>query len=167
MEHMEVGLSEEELDTMTGRFLTFHLGEEVFGIGIHHVTEIIGLQTINKLPETPDYMQGVINLRGRIIPVIDIGMKFSQGKKAYTDRTCIVVVETQQLTAGLIVDHVSEVMTIDEENIAPPPDLRKSNCSRYISGVGKMGGDVVLLLDCEQLFNDDEAQMIQKTNKMQ
>lgn len=149
-----------ETEEMKGRFLTFHLGGEVFGIGIQHVTEIIGLQTINKLPETPDYIQGVINLRGKIIPVIDMGMKFGSEKSDYTDRTCIIVIETQELSAGLIVDHVSEVMTIDEANIAPPPDVNGSACCRYINGVGKVDGEVVILLDCEQLFNNQETQII-------
>lgn len=149
-----------ETEEMKGRFLTFHLDGEVFGIGIQHVTEIIGLQTINKLPETPDYIQGVINLRGKIIPVIDMGIKFGREKSDYTDRTCIVVIETQQLSAGLIVDHVSEVMAIEEANIAPPPDVNGSACCRYINGVGKVDGKVVILLDCEQIFNNQETQMI-------
>jgi len=152
-------------DTMKGRFLTFHLGEEVFGIGIHHVTEIIGLQAINRLPETPDYIQGIINLRGKIIPVIDMGMKFGSEKSDYTDRTCIVVIETQQLSAGLIVDYVSEVITIDEVNIAPPPDVNGSNCCRYINGVGKVDGKVVILLDCEKFFNIEETQIIQASKR--
>jgi purine-binding chemotaxis protein CheW len=160
-----IDLTVETEDTMKGRFLTFHLGGEVYGIGIHHVTEIIGLQTINKLPETPDYIQGIINLRGKIIPVIDMGMKFGREKNVYTDRTCIVVIETQQLSAGLIVDHVSEVITIDEVNIAPPPDVNGSNCCRYINGVGKIDGEVVILLDCEQLFNYEETQIIKASKK--
>ena len=156
---------EETEDTMEGRFLTFDLGEEVFGIKIRHVTEIIGLQTINKLPEMPDYIQGIINLRGKIVPVIDMGMKFKRAKKDYSDRTCIVVVETQQLTAGLIVDNVAEVMTIHEADIAPPPELDTGIGSRYLSGVGKVDGDVVILLDCEKLFNEEETQTIYASKK--
>ena len=160
MDNAGLNTLEETEDTMEGRFLTFDLGEEVFGIKIRHVTEIIGLQTINKLPEMPDYIQGIINLRGKIVPVIDMGMKFKRAKKDYSDRTCIVVVETQQLTAGLIVDNVAEVMTINETDIAPPPELDLGVGCRYLSGVGKVDGDVVILLDCEQLFNEEETQTI-------
>jgi purine-binding chemotaxis protein CheW len=158
-----LNLLEQAEDTMKGRFLTFDLGEEVFGIGIHHVTEIIGLQTINKLPEMPDYIQGIINLRGKIVPVIDMGMKFRRPKKDYSDRTCIIVIETQHLTAGLIVDHVAEVMAIDDSNIAPPPELESGINCRYLNGVGKVNGEVVILLDCEQLFNDEETQIIRES----
>jgi len=165
MNDAELVLNEEMEDTMKGRFLSFDLGEEVFGINIHHVTEIIGLQTINKLPETPDYIQGIINLRGKIVPVIDMGMKFQRSKKEYSDRTCIIVIENERLTAGLIVDHVAEVMTIDEANIAPPPELDIGIACRYLSGVGKVDGEVVILLDCEQIFNDEETQIIQDQKK--
>lgn len=163
MENAELDTLEQSEDTMKGRFLTFDLEKEVYGIKIHHVTEIIGLQTINKLPDMPDYIQGIINLRGKIIPVIDMGIKFKRDKKDYSDRTCIIVVETQRFTAGLIVDHVAEVMTIDEADIAPPPELDTCIGCRYLSGVGKVGKEVVILLDCEKLFNDEETQTIYAT----
>jgi purine-binding chemotaxis protein CheW len=145
----------EEMEDSKDRFLTFDLGTEQYGIVINQVTEIIGLQAINRLPETPDYIQGVINLRGKIIPVIDLGMKFRRVKRDYTDRTCIIVVETQHLTAGLVVDNVDEVILI--KDISPPPDLAAGIGSRYIQGIGKVNEDIVILIDCERFFNDEET----------
>ncbi len=150
----------EQLDTMSGRYLTFTVGEEVFGIEIRAVTEIIGMQPINTLPETPEYIRGIINLRGRIIPVIDMRIKLNKEATEYTDRTCIIVIETQELTAGLIVDMVAEVLTVETENIVPPPEVGGAS-SRYISGIGKVNGEVKLLLDCGKLFGNEEAPQLQ------
>lgn len=155
---------EEHEDTQHGRFLTFALGEEVFGIEIGHVTEIIGMQPITTLPEVPDYIKGIINLRGKIIPVIDIRIKFSKETIAYTDRTCIIVIDIEQIAMGLIVDNVSEVVTIDDENIVPPPDQRTGIQNKYIRGIGKAEGEVKLLLDCSKLFNEEEVHTILENN---
>lgn len=152
-----VEIKEKPEDTLSGRFLTFMLGDESFGIEIRYVTEIIGIQPIHKLPETSGYIRGVINLRGRIIPVIDMRLRFKKKELAYSDRTCIVVVETGQAVAGLIVDQVAEVLTI--QDIVPPPDLQSGKISRAISGIGKAGGDVKLLLDCEKLFSEEETEL--------
>ena len=155
-------MAEAAEDTMHGRFLTFYVGQEVFGIKIRVVKEIIGLQPINTLPEVPAYIRGVINLRGRIIPVIDMRLKLKKEEADYTDRTCIIVIETQQISAGLIVDQVAEVLSIGEENICPPPELGKEISSRYINGIGKVDGQVNLLLDCEKLFSGTETQILEQ-----
>lgn len=146
-----------EEDTQRGRFLTFSLGEEVFGVEIKFVTEIIGLQPITPIPETPDYILGIVNLRGKIIPVMDMRLKFGLEQISYDDRTCIIVIETDDITIGLIVDNVAEVLMIDDENIVPPPDIRTGLQNRYISGIGKAGNEVKLLLSCEKLFFEEEA----------
>ena len=158
--NLEKELFEQEEDTQHGRFLTFNLGEEVYGIEIEYVTEIIGLQQITKIPEVADYIKGIINLRGKIIPVIDMRLKFNKEPIEYDDRTCIVVVDTQDVIVGLIVDKVAEVMTIDDENIAPPPSYKSGIRNRYIRGIGKIGDEVKLLLDCKKLFDDNETQEI-------
>ena len=151
---------EEVTDTMHGRYLTFALGEEVYGIEIRFVTEIIGLQPVNSIPEAPAYIKGVINLRGKIIPVIDMRLKFKKQPAEYTDRTCIIVIETQTFSVGLIVDQVAEVLTMADGDIVPPPDAWVSAGRRYLSGIGKVDGQVKLLLDCDKLFTDDEAEAI-------
>jgi purine-binding chemotaxis protein CheW len=152
MENMEY----EEEDTQHGRYLTFALGDEAYGLEIGHVTEIVCIQPITPIPEVPEYVKGVINLRGKIIPVIDVRKRFGRQSAEYDDRTCIVVVDIQDVSAGLIVDYVSEVITIDDANIVPPPDYRSGAQTRYIKAIGKVGDDVKLLLDCEKLFRDGE-----------
>ena len=152
-------------DTQHGRFLTFALGAEDYGIEIKFVTEIIGIQEINKLPEVPDYIKGIVNLRGKIIPVIDVRLKFKKKPIEYTDRTCIIVIDTGDIGVGLIVDSVSEVISIDDENIVPPPDSRTGIQNKYIQGIGRVDDRIELLLDCERLFMDDEVQAISEINE--
>jgi len=159
MTDQEVLLEELE-DTQRGRYLTFDLEEEVFGIEIRFVKEIIGIQPVTKLPDVPDYIKGIINLRGRIIPLIDMRLKLKKPAAEYTDRTCIIVVETAEVTVGLIVDNVSEVLSVGEDNIVPPPDARAGVQNSYISGIGKVGDEIKLLLDCEKLFMEEEMQII-------
>jgi purine-binding chemotaxis protein CheW len=161
MEENEAFLEEQE-DTQHGRYLTFNLGEEVFGLEIRYVTEIIGMQPVTKIPEVASYIKGIINLRGKIIPVIDMWLKFGKEPVEYNDRTCIVVIDTQELVVGLIVDKVSEVMVIDDTDIVPPPDQRTGIRNRYIQGIGKVDGNVKLLLDCKLLLDVDEVQDIKE-----
>lgn len=158
---MENKVIYEEEDTQHGRFLTFALGEESFGLEISYVKEIVGMQPITAIPEVQAYVKGIINLRGRIIPVIDMRVKFGKEESEYCDRTCIVVVEIQEIQIGLIVDEVSEVLTIDDGNIVPPPPVKTGASNRYIKAIGKTGSGVKLLLDCDRLFHDDELTKIQ------
>jgi purine-binding chemotaxis protein CheW len=145
-----------EEDTQKGRFLTFSLGKESYGIEIQYVTEIIGIQTITQIPELPEYVKGIINLRGKIIPVMDVRLRFKKEPREYNDRTCVVVVDISDLSIGLIVDSVSEVITIQEQDIVEPPQMNKGFNNRYIKKIGKVGNDVKLLLDCEKVLTEDE-----------
>ncbi len=150
----------EEEDTQQDKFLTFSIGNETYGIEIRIVTEIIGIQPITEVPEVPEYVKGIINLRGKIIPVMDIRLRFKKEFREYNDRTCVIVVDVRDLSLGFIVDGVSEVIAIPEENIVPPPSLKASH-NKYIKGIGKVGEEVKLLLDCDKLFNEaDEAAFI-------
>lgn len=153
----------EEEDTQKGRFLTFSMGRETYGIEIKYVTEIIGIQTITEVPELPDYVKGIINLRGKIIPVMDVRLRFKKEPKEYNDRTCVIVVDIRDISIGLIVDSVSEVLTIPEQDIVEPPLTNKGTQSRYVKAIGKVGADVKLLLDCEKLLTDDEMSKINST----
>lgn len=150
-----------EEDTQHGRFLTFTLEDEVYGIEIKYVTEIIWIQSITKVPEVPHYVKGIINLRGKIIPVIDVRLKFGKEPMEYDDRTCIVVIDINEVSVGLIVDNVDEVLTIDDQDIAAPPASKTGFENRYIKGIGKAGEKVQLLLDCEKLLQSDEMEMIE------
>jgi len=149
-----------EEDTLKGRFLTFAIGKEEYGIEIRHVTEIIGIQPISQVPELPGYLKGIINLRGKIIPVMDVRLRFKKEPMEYSDRTCIIVVDISNISVGLIVDKVAEVLAIPDENIVPPPELKTGFHNRYIKGIGKSGDEVKLLLDCEKLLNDEEIECL-------
>ena len=150
-------------DTQKGKFLTFSVGREAYGIEIKFVTEIIGIQDITEVPELPNYVKGIINLRGKIIPVIDVRLRFKKQPKEYNDRTCIVVIEIKDISIGLIVDNVAEVINIDDNNIVPPPDIKTGFHNRYVRGIGKVGNEVKLLLDCDKLLNEDELENLNKT----
>ncbi|MDD2483744.1 MAG: chemotaxis protein CheW [Eubacteriales bacterium] len=151
---------ERQEDTQYGKYLTFALGEEIYGIEIRHVIEIIGIQAITKVPNVPAYVKGIINLRGKIIPAIDMRLKFNKEPLAYNDRTCIIVIEINQIPVGLIVDFVDEVLNISDEDIAPPPNTKTNANNKYIQGIGKSGDQVQLLLDCEELLLTEEVSLI-------
>jgi purine-binding chemotaxis protein CheW len=153
-------LSESVEDTQKGKFLTFSIGKESYGLEIKYVTEIIGIQDITSIPEMPIYVKGIINLRGKIIPVIDVRLRFKKEPRDYNERTCIIVVDIKDISIGLIVDHVAEVLVITTENIVPPPDSKIGFHNRYVKGIGKTGSEVKLLLDCDKLLNDDEIDVI-------
>ena len=155
-------LLEEEEDTQHGRFLTFLLGEELYGIGIQYITEIGGMQLITKLPEAADYIKGIIYLRGKIIPVIDMRLKFKKNEIEYSDRTCIIVIDTTEIHVGLIVDNVADVVTLNDDMIAPPPGEKSGIQSKYIEGIGKTADRVVILLNCVKLFLEKEIEEITK-----
>lgn len=146
----------EEQDTQKDRFLTFMIDKEFYGIEINYVTEIVGIQSITAMPEMPDYIKGIINLRGVIIPVMDVRLRFKKQAKEYDDRTCVIVVDFNSVNVGLIVDSVSEVMTIDEENILELPKINTAATTRYLKNIGKCGHNVILILDCENLLSENE-----------
>ncbi|MGV8906016.1 MAG: chemotaxis protein CheW [Acetobacterium sp.] len=161
MTEIDIEKNNFEEDTQHGRFLTFSLEEEVFGIEIKYVTEIVGIQSITKVPEVPTYIKGIINLRGKIIPVIDVRLKFGKEAIEYNDRTCIIVIDIQDVSVGLIVDNVEEVLTIDDEAISPPPANKTGFENRFIKGIGMVGGKVQLLLECERLLKNSEMELIE------
>jgi purine-binding chemotaxis protein CheW len=147
-------------DTQKGKFLTFSIDKEVYGIEILYVTEIIGIQAITQLPELSEHIKGIINLRGKIIPVIDVRLRFRKPAIEYNDRTCIIVIDIREISVGLIVDTVAEVLNIAEEDIVPPPDNKTGFHNRYIKGIGKVGNEVKLILDCDKLLSDDEINAV-------
>lgn len=157
----EVGLEFEE-DTQKDKYLTFCIGNEDYCIDIKYVIEIIGIQPITLIPEMPDYVKGVINLRGKIIPVIDVRIRFKKDFIDYNDRTCIIVVEINKIFIGLIVDKVLEVMTILEENISELPKVSKKSYQKYMKGIGKMEEGVKLILDSEKLLDYEEIMELEE-----
>ena len=147
-------ISDDE-DTMLGKYLTFQLGTEIFGIAIKFVTEIIGIQSITFVPEVPKFVKGIINLRGKIITVIDMRLKFNKPSVDYDDRTCIIVIDFNETSIGLIVDCVSEVLNIGDDKIVPPPSYKAGVQNKYIKGIGKVGDTIKLLIDCEKIISEN------------
>ena len=151
-----MALDEEENDR-ENKYLLFNLGKEIYGIGIVQVTEIIELQDITSVPDVPEYVKGVINFRGGLIPILDLRLRFEMEERIHDDRTCIIIVNIDDKSVGLIVDTVSEVQDIGEESIEPPPDFRKDGGgNHYIHGLGKVEGRVTILIDAENIVNDGE-----------
>lgn len=151
-----------EPSTTTNRYLTFHLGEQAFGLDIASITEIVGIQTIVKIPESAEYIKGIINLRGRIIPVVDARVKMHMSPAPYGERTCIIIVGVDGSSAGLIVDSVAEVATIDATDIVPPPQGCTGASNPYIHSIGKFGGEILLLLDCARILDDKALEHLRK-----
>lgn len=158
MENMYEENLEFEEDTQKSRYLTFSIGKETYGVEIKYVIEIIGIQTITEIPELPEYIKGIINLRGKIIPVMDVRLRFKKEPIEYNDRTCVIIVDINGTSIGLIVDKVAEVIIIPDQDIVEPPQMNKGTKNRYIKNMGKVGDDVKLLLDCEKLLTEDELE---------
>ena len=136
-------------DEQKGKYMTFKSGNEYFGLEIQYVNEIIKFQSVTAIPETEDYIKGLINLRGKVIPVIDVRLRFKQPPLEYNDRTCIIVINVKSMIVGLIVEKIAEVVEIKDENILPPPSIGRvdKGHNKYVYGIGKVGESVKLLLD--------------------
>ena len=152
---------DDDEDTQKDKYLTFTVGKEDYGIEISHVTEIIGIQKITDVPDMPAYIKGVINLRGKVIPVMDVRLRFRMPEREYDDRTCTVVVSVNGTPVGLVVDTVKEVIDIPENQIELPPEVAESSTQRYIKGLGKIGEDVKILLDIEKLVRHEDMAAMQ------
>ncbi len=144
----------------TGKYLTFTLEDETYGIGILKVKEIIGMMPITSVPQTPEFVKGVINLRGKVIPILDLRLKFSMEPVPYSERTCIIVVEIDSdestVMIGVVVDAVSEVLNIREEEIESTPKFGTRLNTEHILGMAKMEGGVKILLNIDQVLSADE-----------
>ncbi|MCK4502120.1 MAG: purine-binding chemotaxis protein CheW [Desulfuromonadales bacterium] len=151
-------------DTQKDKYLTFHLAGEDYGIEIQYVIEIIGIQNITDVPDMPDFIRGVINLRGKVIPIMDVRARFGLEARAYDERTCIIVVNIDTTEVGLVVDEVSEVADIPEADVEPAPKTSKNNDDNYIQGMGKINNDVKILLNINKLlFSGEMLDLIEKT----
>lgn len=145
----------QKLAAKEGKYLTFALGHEEYGLEILQVREIIGLMEITAVPEVPEYVKGVINLRGKIIPVIDLRLKFEMQRVDYSNETCIIVLNVNSNLIGIIVDRVCEVLDIAQDSIEPPPNFGSKTHTDFITGIGKIGDKVKILLDIERILIAD------------
>lgn len=151
---------QEAEETQKDLFLTFRLGDEDYGMEIFHVIEIVGIQKITNIPDMPEYIKGVINLRGSVIPVMDVRLKFGMPERQYDDRTCLIVVRVEETNTALVVDRVNEVSEIPSNQIEPAPRTGHSSAG-YISGMGKLGDSVKILLDMDELLNDSPSEAVE------
>jgi purine-binding chemotaxis protein CheW len=160
VENVKIAASESE-----GKYLTFTLAGEEYGIGILKVKEIIGMMTITMIPQTPGYVKGVINLRGKVIPVVDLRLKFGMDAMDYSERTCIIVVEigknSDRILIGIVVDSVSEVLNIKGGDIEETPNFGSRLDTDYILGLAKAAGGIKILLDIDRVLN---AEVLENMN---
>lgn len=159
-------LEDEELeeDTLEDQYLIFSLGERHYGIEIRHITEIVGLQTIAEVPETPPYVVGVMNLRGKIIPLVDARIRLGLEKISYNDKTCVIIFELENKIVGLIVDTVKEVLHISKEQMEVAPSFQEAERSRFVKYLAKIKDKVKIILDLNILIQDENiSKTVQKT----
>ncbi|MEG0542194.1 MAG: chemotaxis protein CheW [Angelakisella sp.] len=148
---------------MDGKYLTFFTDNQLFGVSIADVVQIVGMQGITEIPEFPHYAKGIINLRGAIIPVIDMRLRLGKLEAEYNERTCIIVTNINERYIGLIVDQVDEVADIANDLIAPPPTVSGTGES-YLTGIGKLTNKVVLLMDARKLLGNEQLACFDTTN---
>ena len=153
-------------ESIAGKYLTFTLDKEEYGIALLKVKEIIGMMPITSVPQTPDYVKGVINLRGKVIPVTDLRLRFDMAEIDYTDRTCIIVVEIQgaesTIQVGIVVDAVSEVMNIKPEEVEETPSFGTKVATDYILGMANMEGMVKILLDIDRVLTSEAVAALEQ-----
>jgi purine-binding chemotaxis protein CheW len=157
---MDAVAEKKDTSAMDGKFLTFILGNEVYGIEILKAREIIGLMDITTVPQTPEYMKGVINLRGKVIPVIDLRLKFGMPEEEHTQETCVIVVEVNNTSLGIIVDSVSEVSDINGGEIEDAPSFGQGIDTSFIMALGKVKDKIIILLDIEAVLSSEELEMV-------
>jgi purine-binding chemotaxis protein CheW len=164
---MDTGQTKEHsvaMQSQAGKYLTFKLGPEEFGLEILKVQEIIKMMEITRVPRTPAFVRGVINLRGKVIPIVDLRLKFDMESRETTEKTCIIVVQVQRkdnvVTMGIIVDEVSEVLDVAGEQIEPAPEFGGVVDTSFILGMGKVGDRVVTLMDVDKVLSGHEVEAV-------
>lgn len=150
---------ENDIDNNSEKYLTFFIDKQYYAYSIKDVKEIIEIQEITPVPEFPDYAKGVINLRGTVIPVIDVRLRFNKDSVPYNERTCIIILNIKDIEVGFVVDTVDEVMNIEKSNIVPVPKLKADgNTRRFIDNMGKAENKIIMLLNAEKMLTDDEIE---------
>lgn len=158
-------MNETQQELCSQQYVTFSLGEELFGVEVIKTREILSLTPVTKVPQTPDFLLGVINLRGQVVPVVDMRLKLGLPAGDDTEDTCIIVVEVdvdgEALTVGALADAVREVLEIRTDQIEPPPKLGTRLKTEFIRGMGKIGDQFTILLNIDRIFNNDELELVQ------
>ncbi len=151
-----------EVNSTSEKYLTFLIDKQFYGFHIDDVVEIIEMQDITPVPEFPEYAKGIINLRGTLIPVIDVRLRFSKNEAEYNERTCIIILNLNEVQTGFIVDTVDEVVDIDKNDISGVPKLADKNARKFIQGVGKVNKKkIVMLVNAMKMLSDSELQSLE------
>jgi purine-binding chemotaxis protein CheW len=153
-----------EANEISEKYLSFFIDKQFYAFHIHDVVEIIEMQEITPVPEFPDYAKGIINLRGTLIPVIDVRLRFSKNEAEYNERTCIIILNLKNVMVGFIVDTVDEVIDIDKKNITGIPKISDKKTRKFIEGVGKIQKKIVMLLNAQKMLSDEEIKGLESVN---
>ena len=159
-ENSDDNTTQDRLGDHLEKYLTFIVDNEVYGLEILKVREIVAMIHISKVPLVPDYVKGVINLRGKVIPVIDIRLKFHMEDVDYTEHTTIIIVDIEDLSIGFIVDETSEVVKIDKVNLMPPPKFGTTIDTSFLKSMAKTQDSITMIVDLEKLFSNDEIESL-------
>ena len=154
---------EEDEDTQKDKYLTFRLSGDDYALEIRYVTEIFSIQKITEVPDLPDFVKGVINLRGQVIPVLDLRLRFGMPERPYDERTCVIITRMNELSVGLVVDAVNEVRDIPAKDVAPPPSIARGGASRFVQGLGRVEDRVEIILNAERLLGEDDLETLAST----
>jgi purine-binding chemotaxis protein CheW len=160
LDDLDEKFEDAEENTLKDKYLTFLTDGQILGIPIADVVQIVGMQEITPVPEFPGYAKGIINMRGTIIPVIDVRLRLHKAEAGYGEKTCTIVTNIDGIYIGFIVDSVSEVLSIDKKDISKPPAIGRDYVNSYITGIGKVNGNVVLLLDTQKILSEKEVELI-------
>ena len=158
--------SKEDAELSGGEYLTFILGSEEYGIEILKVQEIRSYEAVTKIANTPDFIKGVINLRGSIVPIIDLRMRFRLDQAEYNDTTVVIILNLDNRTIGMVVDGVSDVLELKESQISPVPELVASIDTKYLLGLGTSDGRMLILVDIEQLMSSKEMALMEAASEL-
>lgn len=153
-------LVKKQVETVAGEYLTFLLGQEEYGIEILKVQEIRGYDTVTRIANTPDFIKGVVNLRGRIVPIVDLRIKFNLEKKEYDEFTVVIILNLHGRVVGIVVDGVSDVIELNAEHIREVPSLVSNIDTQYLLGLGSVDERMLILVDIEKLMNSQEMELI-------
>lgn len=164
MEEEKQTIEKQEVEVEKKQFMKFRCCDEIYGISLKNVSEIIGLQQYTAIPETEDYIIGLINLRGKVIPIIDVRIRFGKDALAYDDRTSVIVIQVEEHVIGLIVDGIEGVANIAEEEIMPPPSVSdlQVQSRKFVFGIGRVDDQTTLLLNPEKLVNDPVEEKVEE-----
>ena len=161
-ETSDFGLSDSQATTSTSEFLSFKLGEEEYGVDILKVQEIRGYESVTRIANAPEYVKGVVNLRGTIVPIVDMRIKLGLGEPVYDEFTVVIILNIGRRVIGMVVDSVSDVTTLSGDQIRPAPPVGSSMDADYLTGIGTLEDRMLILVDIEKLMSSEEMQLIEK-----